>query len=699
MFFKTRHLTSRVMWRLTREGTENDGVPDACFALSSGDIGLGGGSRFMPGPWPDSVLAGGVYTGDGPQTRLLGAPVLRAEETRQGLSSPVSRTLDMRTGLVSERLADGENSIEHSLFVSIARPGIVAIRTFGREGVESAGLVDSTDPALEVGATTDATWMRVASTAGGGIVAAAATEYSARGAEGARDEFLAYAWDPEEMPAVAVATDRAGTARALGFDGLLAEHVAAMAERWRNADIVITGDDEMQQAARFALFHLMTAVGSAPEAAVGARGLTGPGYRGHVFWDADVFVLPALAATAPGAARAMLEYRVRRLSAARAAARDLGREGARFPWESARTGFDVTPRSTLNRAGQLVPIRTGELEEHIVADIAWSACCYADWTGDEAFAWGPGLTLLVETARYWASRTRVDGDKNAHIYGVIGPDEYHEPVDDNAYTNVMARWNLRRAAEAVAAVRESDRPVSQQEVTAWLDLASALVDGFDPSTRIYEQFAGFRALEPLMIRDVAPRRPIAADLLLGAARVRGAQVIKQADVLMLHHLVPDEVEPDSLEPNLHYYEPRTAHGSSLSPAIHASVFARAGETQSALDALTIASRIDLDDLTGSTAAGLHLATMGGLWQALAFGFMGLRPRAGRLALDPHVPPVWDEFSISVRLRGSRVEVAAEADGFRVSADGPVEIEVDGNTHKVHDRIAFAKRSSHWEVTT
>ena len=199
----------------------------------------------------------------------------------------------------------------------------------------------------------------------------------------------------------------------------------------------------------------------------------------------------------------------------------------------------------------------------------------------------------VETARYWASRVRIDANGRAHIYGVIGPDEYHEPVDDNAFTNGMARWNLRRAAAVTGDAEAAD----------WLRLADVLVDGYDPATRRYEQFAGYFGLEPLIVADVAPRRPVAADLLLGRDRVRASQVLKQADVLMLHYLVPDEVRPDSLEPNLDFYEPRTAHGSSLSPAVHAALLARAGRMTDALTALRIAARIDLDDLTGTTASG------------------------------------------------------------------------------------------------
>ena len=229
-------------------------------------------------------------------------------------------------------------------------------------------------------------------------------------------------------------------------------------------------------------------------------------------------------------------------------------------------------------------------------------------------------------------------------------------------------------------------------------LGSALIDGYDHSTCIYEEFAGFRRLEPLIIAEVAPRRPIAADSLLGAERVRRAQVIKQADVLMLHHLVPDEVAGGSLEPNLRYYEPRTAHGSSLSPAIHASLLARQGDFVRALAALDIASRIDLDDLTGSTAGGLHIATMGGLWQALVFGFAGVRPRSGRLTIDPHLPPTWEKLDVRVQFRGSRVRVRIEADHLAVHSDKPVDIDVAGTPARAGPVGVHCRRShSTWEV--
>ena len=463
------------------------------------------------------------------------------------------------------------------------------------------------------------------------------------------------------------AVDEAASA---GFDRLLAEQREAWASRWDDADIEVTGDERLTREIRFALFHLMaSAANDGGPAAVGARGLTGEAYRGHVFWDTDVFVLPFLAATCPSAARAVLQYRIDSLDAARENARRLRRAGARFAWESAAHGVDVTPASVRDGEGRLVPIRTGTHEEHIVADVAWAAQTYVDWTGDEEFARGPARLLLAETARYWASRVRLDRAGRAHLYGVVGPDEYHEPVDDNAFTNVMARWNLRAAAALDGAdPAESDR---------WLEIADALVDGYDPESGLYEQFAGFRRLEPIVVSELADR-PFTADTLLGRERVRGGQVVKQADVLMLHHLVPQAVAPGSLEPNLAFYEPRTAHGSSLSPGIHASLFARAGRLEDAVHWFRRAARLDLDDLTRTTAHGIHMATLGSVWQAVAFGFAGVRPDGDALTVDPHVPQAWGALDLRVRFRGRRVRLHLEPDAVTAWSDGPTRLRVAGS---------------------
>jgi trehalose/maltose hydrolase-like predicted phosphorylase len=306
-----------------------------------------------------------------------------------------------------------------------------------------------------------------------------------------------------------------------------------------------------------------------------------------------------------------------------------------------------------------------------VADVAWAAIEYAAWTGDDEFLAGAGRDLVLDSARYWAARIRDGRDGRAHLYGVMGPDEYHEVVDDNAYTNVMARWNLRRAAELLDQ-REDDN----DERDGWRTLASRLFDGWDPERGLYEQFAGYWALEPLLVTDVA-EPPVAADLVLGAARVAGSQLIKQADVLMLHHLVPDELASGSLAASLAFYEPRTAHGSSLSPAIHAALFARAGQPERALELFRLAARLDLDDITGTTAGGLHLATMGGVWQALAYGFLGLRPRGAVLDVDPCLPTDWRALSLRLRFRGEPVTVRADHRSVTLTCVAPLRVRIAG----------------------
>ena len=616
-------------WTLVVEGLDPrlERVHETLLTLGDGRLGTRGAPLFDHPDAAPGVVFSGAYVGEGSASELAACPDWTRLAPAPSRRPRITRRLDLASGLLRE-----EGKLTSLRFSSLARPGTVALRA-------------QSNPAVVVA--------RRRRRSRGTVSAASRDRH-----RGTVLERLG-AYDPEQAVAQAGLT----AAQEAGFERLLREHREAWAKRWQEADVVIEGDPELQRDVRFALFHLMASVGDTDEAAVGARGLSGSAYRGHVFWDSDVFVLPFLAATHPAAARAMLEYRVRRLPAARELARTLGRSGARFPWESAGEGSDVTPESARLATGELVPIRTGELEEHIVGDVAWAAASYLAWTGDDEFAAGPGRDLFVETARYWASRVRKSGGR-AHIYGVIGPDEYHEPVDDNAFTNVLARWNLRQAA-ALDGVDEDER-------AAWLGTAEALVDGYDRASGLYEQFAGFFELEPLIIEEIASRRPIAADLLLGAERTAGAQVLKQADVLMLHHLLPDEVAPGSLAPNLDFYEPRTAHGSSLSPAINASVLARDGRYRQALEALRIAARMDLDDLTGTTAGGLHLATMGGLWQALVIGFGGIRPRGEALCVDPRLPTEWNALEFALRFRGRPLRLRIDHSGVTA---GPADWQV------------------------
>jgi trehalose/maltose hydrolase-like predicted phosphorylase len=648
---------------------ELERAQESLLNLGDGRFGTAGAPLDSEAGTSPRVLAAGVYTGDGPITELLSCPLWDRSGLALAEGCEMRRVLDLRTGVLAEELSSGNALRRVFRFSSLSRPGTMALRAEGTPTLLPKGppvLAPEGELAAEAGVLDGRHWMRVASGTGG-VVAAANEVRSAEPGICRLERLAAYAADPWKSPPAAAAVDSLAAAEAAGFDRLLAEHRTAWARRWTEVDIHIEGDAELELAVRFALFHLIGSVATSGEAAVGARGLSGTAYRGHVFWDTDIFVLPFLAATQPAAARAMVEYRVRRLDAAREAAAAVERKGARFPWESALTGCDVTPRFARDQSGKSIETRTGLLEEHIVADVAWAAQTYLDWSGDRLFASGPGRTLLLETARYWESRIRLGEDGRAHIDGVIGPDEYHETVDDNAFTNVMARWNLRRAAQ-VGRAEERER---------WSKLARQLVDGYDRRTRLYEQFTGFWKLEPLVIKDIAPRRPVAADLLLGAERIRQTQVIKQADVLMLHFMVPQSTAAGSLGPNLDFYEPRTAHGSSLSPGVHAALLARAGRVEEALESLRMTARLDLDDLTHTTAGGLHLAAMGSLWQALVYGFGGARPGRTSLSLDPHLPASWQALEVPLSYHGNALRLRIEPDVLRLEAEQPLEVRFAG----------------------
>jgi trehalose/maltose hydrolase-like predicted phosphorylase len=663
-------------WTLVVEGVDprHERAQESLLALTDGRVGTRAAPlRFHPAE-DGGVHIAGVYIGSGASEELIHAPAWRRLAGRIVPGEPHERVLDLRTGVLGERIG-GEQPVDTIAFSSLGRPGLSVLRASGPRLRAGSPL------ASPGGERSSELWHP--NGAGGGVVTVARQMR-----RGSLDRFAAYAASLHHRPSTARTRRRIASAQRWGFDRLLCEHRAAWGARWQAADIRIVGDDELQLAVRVALYHLIGAVHEGGEAAVGARGATGDGYRGHVFWDTDVFVLPFLAATCPAAARAIVRYRHRRLAAARAEAASLGRAGARFPWESAASGFDVTPLAGVDRSGQPIRIENGAMEEHIVADVAWAAATYAHWTGDKGMA--PAVAeILRETARWWASRVRMDGDGGAHIDRVIGPDEYHVGVDDNAFTNVMARWNLRAAR----------RHVRTRESAQFEAIAGALVDGLDPATRRYEQFAGFFDLEPIVIADLA-RRPIAADILLGKDTVSGAQVVKQADVLMLHHLVPEETAPESLTPNLDYYEPRTAHGSSLSPGVHAALNARAGRMENALADLRLAARIDLDDLTGTTAAGVHLAAMASTWQALVGGVCGMRAQSGELRIDPVLPATWRALEVPVEIAGCSVRVCLEPGRLRVESTRRVTVRVGAglSPHRVPPGGLCLRRQdgSEWE---
>ena len=324
-----------------------------------------------------------------------------------------------------------------------------------------------------------------------------------------------------------------------------------------------------------------------------------------------------------------------------------------------------------------------------IRDSAWAVGNHVAWTGDEVYLAGHGVELLVETARYWASRIEVDRDGGAHLRGVIGPDEYHENVDDNVFTNVMARHNLDLAAAVAARFGGCD----PDELGTWCRLAEALEVRIDEAGR-YEQFVGYHELESLAVGDLG-HPPLSADALLGRDVVARTQIIKQPDVMMAYHLVPHLLDADAFERNLDLALVHTAHGSSLSPAISASLLLRAQQWSEAMELLELAAFLDLDDLTGTTAGGLHLATMGGLWQAITVGMLGLRPTTAGLSVDPRVPPDLGPIRHRVMFRGQPVDVWVSGELGRIDAADETCVVVAGEA-RVARRHELRRSTAGWE---
>jgi trehalose/maltose hydrolase-like predicted phosphorylase len=638
-------------WRVTFDGFDEKRERQRASVLTVGDGSIGTiGVPILTHPaTPPETLAAGFYDGEGSAEHLRPLPGWNQLSAPLAATARLSRTLDLRSGVLKQDVGQDGRDVSAIAFSALHEPGTAVLWAAG-----DAALLAPPD-----GADVD---RLVTTSQSGGMAMHIHDDFRHEGDAPVLERVAVYAAGHAHT-----ARARSDAARALGVNAAHRAHREAWAQRWRDADIVVSGDDHLQRDLRFSLFQLIGAVATRGEAALGARGLSGDGYNGHVFWDSDVFVVPFLAATCPGAARAMLEYRVRRLSTAVEQSRELGREGAKFPWESASTGREITPAVVIGPRGETVVVRNGEMEDHIVADVAWAACRYDDWTADEAFRRGPLTRVLIETARYWASRIERGDDGSAHIRHVIGPDEYHEDVDDNAFTNVMARWNLR------AAMARAGAQCDESEVRTWGTLADTLVDGLSSETMVYEQFAGFSQLAPFALRETFGPEPVAADSLIGFDRVKTLQVVKQADVLMLHLMVPHEVSPGSLAANLDRYLPITAHGSSLSPAVHAALLARVARHDEALDLLRYAAALDIDGVSATTAHGLHVATMGGVWLAMVEGFAGIQADGDGLCVRPRLPAAWEDLTVNLVYRGVRVRVHIRGEEVTVQTDRPLRV--------------------------
>lgn len=460
-------------------------------------------------------------------------------------------------------------------------------------------------------------------------------------------KFVAYGWSSaRSRPAVRdqVAAALAG-ARDAGWKGLLDAQRRYLDWFWARADVEVDGDPEIQQAVRFALFHLLQAAARAEGRAIAAKGLTGPGYDGHCFWDTETFVLPALTYSVPETVAHALRWRHSILPAARSRARQLGLRGAAFPWR------------TIAGAACSGYWPAGVAAFHIGADIADAVTRYVAASADERFARNEGLELLVETARLWASLGFHDGEGRFRIDGVTGPDEYSAVADNNLYTNLMARHNLEAAADAAERYVDQARRlgVDEDEARAWRAAAQAIVVPFDEQRGVHLQAEGYTAHQ---VWDCAATAPDHYPLMLHYAYfdLYRKQVVKQADLVLALYLRGEAFTAEEKARDFAYYEAITVRDSSLSAGIQAVVAAEVGHMALAYDYLAEAALMDLDDLEDNTRDGLHLASLAGAWAVLVAGFGGMRTVGDVLHFVPRLPQGISRISFTVTFRRRRLQV-------------------------------------------
>ncbi len=485
-------------------------------------------------------------------------------------------------------------------------------------------------------------------------------------------KFLAYGWSSRRsLPAlrdqVAAALIEA---RHTGWEGLVAGQRDYLDEFWDRADVELDGDTELQQAVRFGLFHTLQASARAEQRAIPAKGLTGPGYDGHTFWDTERFVLPVLTYTAPDAAGDALRWRHATLEFARERARELGLEGAAFPWRTIRG----------QECSGYWPAGTAAF--HIGADIADAVARYMAASDDEAFESEVGLELLVETARLWLSLGHPDSQGGFRIDGVTGPDEYSAIADNNVYTNLIAQRNLLAAADGVERLPRAAAELGAdlEEAAAWREAARDIVIPWDETLGIHPQSEGFTRHEAW---DFAHTRAEQYPLFLHFPYfdLYRKQVVKQADLVLALHWRGDAFTAEEKAKDFAYYEPLTVRDSSLSACTQAVIAAEVGHLELAYDYFAEAALLDLDDLEHNTRDGLHIASLAGAWIAAVAGFGGMRDHDGRLSFAPRLPAQLKRIAFRLLFRGRRlkVEITNTKTVYTLLDGNPLEIVHHGET--------------------
>jgi alpha,alpha-trehalose phosphorylase len=460
-------------------------------------------------------------------------------------------------------------------------------------------------------------------------------------------KFVAYGWSGQRsVPALRDQVAAAlAEARHAGWDELVRCQAEFLDDFWKGADVELEGDAELQQAVRFGLFHTLQAGARGEGRAIPAKGLTGPGYDGHSFWDTEAYVLPLLTYAMPHAASTALRWRLDTIGAARERAKVLGLQGACFPWRTI-SGMECSAYWP-----------AGTAAFHINADVAQAVIRYQEVNQDEAFSRDVGLPLLVETARLWRSLGHHDSHGAFRIDGVTGPDEYSAIADNNVYTNLLAQRNLQEAAVLVERFGDAAQAlgVDEEEAAAWRDAAAAMVVPFDQELGIHPQSEGFTKHQRWGFEGTpADKYPLL--LHFPYFDLYRKQVVKQADLVMAMAACGDAFSEEEKARNFAYYEALTVRDSSLSACVQAVMAAETGHLELAYDYFGEAALMDLDDLEHNSSDGLHIASLAGAWIAAVCGLGGLRDMGGELRFMPRLPERLTRLAFRLRFQGRLLEV-------------------------------------------
>lgn len=450
-----------------------------------------------------------------------------------------------------------------------------------------------------------------------------------------------------------------------GVEQQFADQRAWLDDFWARSDVEVAGKPAVQQAIRWNLFQVAQAGARAEGNGIPAKGVSGSGYGGHYFWDTEIYVVPFFTYTTPMVARNLLRFRATMLPAAERRARMLTQNGALFPWR------------TINGEEASAWYAAGTAQYHIDADISYAVSGYVAATGDEEFLTRDGVDILVQTARMWADLGfwRGEGDGTFHIHGVTGPDEYTTVVNDNLYTNVMARFNLRRSARAVRELAErwpeeyvrmvARLALDPEEVAEWERVAEAMAIPYDEHLGINPQDADFHRREVWDLESTPPdKRPLL--LHYHPLVIYRFQVLKQADVVLAMFLQGDEFSPELKRANFEYYDPITTGDSSLSAVVQSIVAAEVGYHELALRYFHASLFVDLADLHGNTPEGVHVASAAGIWAVLVNGFGGMRDHDGVMVFDPRLPEGWEAVTFRLTARGARIRVTVRQDSLELA---------------------------------